>query len=638
MSTQAGVWNFDGKPVTREFLAQLISGIREDGCESQNEHLNGSIALVYRARYITRESRYEFQPHISPRDFVLTWDGRLDNREDLLAHLPGLNQSSTDLDIVSAAFERWGTDCFSKIIGDWALAVWDPEKRALILAKDYLGMRNLYYHLKNERIVWCSQLAPLVMLRGESFALNDEYIAGYLAMYPPAHLTPYREIQSVPRASYVLIRGGKVTRHRYWFFEACPPIRYKSDTDYEEQFRSLFRLALRRRLRSDFPILAELSGGIDSSAIVSMADDIIGNSESQVPHLGTLSLYDSTEPDADERRYISILEAKRSRIGHHFDKSKYGYSFSLENGEFGAAPGWTQGKDTLRPVLAQMMETHSYRVVLSGAGGDELLGGVPDPRPQLADLVISPPRPIRLGRQLVAWSLAKKQPLIQLLFETLLFLFPPRARARLTKQGALAPWVNTGFARRCNLAASQLGPQGRYGHWKPSRREYAQAVVAMSRQIASSSPRGIAFEERRCPFLDRSLVEFLHGIPADQLLRPRQRRSLMRRALTGIVPNEILFRRTKGFTVRSFLVNFELNWTVLEDLFRSPLSSVYGYLDQALFLSSLKRAKGGDPWSLVPMLRALYLELWLRDLARYGLLDQRSESHAPICVATGPPM
>lgn len=634
MSTQAGAWNFDGRSPAKEFLERLRLGLSEDGCENERAHIEGSIALLYRARYATRESRYELQPHVSSRGLVLTWDGRLDSREELIRQLPGLQPTSTDVAIVSAAFGRWGTDCFNKIIGDWALAVWDPQQRTVILAKDYLGTRNLYYHLTKDWAVWCTQLAPIVLLRDAPLTLNDEYIAGYLAMYPPAHLTPYRGIQSVPRASYVTIQNGKATRHRYWRFEDCRSIRYKTDSEYEDHFRNLFRLAVRRRLRSDSPVLAELSGGIDSSSIVCMADDIIRKGEAEVQRLDTMSLYDPTEPDGDERNFYSIVEAKRGRAGHHFDKSKYPYSFDLKGSDFAAAPGWTRGKDSLRPVLAEMIETHGYRVVLSGVGGDELLGGIPDPRPQLADLML-PPRPVKLARQLVAWSLIKKRPFIQLLFEASLFWLPQTIRALLTKQGDVAPWVDDRFARRFHLAASQLGPKRGYGFWRPSRREYAQTVVAMSRQVASSYPQGLALEETRYPYLDRTLIEFLLGIPADQLLRPGQRRSLMRRALVGLVPDEILFRRTKAFIVRSILVNFGIDWVQLEILFQAAFSSRHGYVNQKTFLENLQRAKSGDAQLLIPMLKALYLEFWLQSLARHGVLNHNNGIEMPVCATSG---
>jgi len=193
-------------------------------------------------------------------------------------------------------------------------------------------------------------------------------------------------------------------------------------------------------------------------------------------------------------------------------------------------------------------------------------------------------------------------------------------------QSNVAPWINSGFSRRYRLAVRQLGPLGAYRFWLPSRRDFAQTVVAMARQMAYFPTHGVAREEIRYPYLDQSLVEFLLAIPATQLLRPGQRRSLMRRALTGIVPAEILFRKTKGFVTRRVLGAFENSWPELEALFNSPISADLGYLDPHRFLDSLRAAKNGDAHHMMYLLKTLYLELWLRSLAGHGILGTSSTS------------
>src|SRR5581483_664700 len=105
---------------------------------------------------------------------------------------------------------------------------------------------------------------PLVHLFGTSLTIDDEYTAGYLTLCPTAHCTPYREIQAVSPGCFVTIHDGRVSTHRYWAFHPRQAIAYKTDTEYEDHFRSVFRQAVRRRLRSDTPVLAELSGGLDS--------------------------------------------------------------------------------------------------------------------------------------------------------------------------------------------------------------------------------------------------------------------------------------------------------------------------------------------------------------------------------------
>lgn len=632
MSAQAGIWNFDGSPAPAELLAKLSDAITQYGPDGESTYFDGPVGMLYRPFHTTVESRLERQPRVSPRGLVITWDGRLDNREELIPQLYNeLMGEPTDVATVMAAYERWGTDCFRRLIGDWALSLWDPAERTLLLAKDYMGIRHLYYYLTEKRVVWCTHLAPIVLLSGVSFTLNDEYIAGYLAMYPEAHLTPYREIQAVPPGHFVTIRNGKATVHRYWSFEPKRRIRYKTDAEYEEHFRQVFRQAVRRRLRSDSPILAELSGGLDSSSIVCMADDILAKGEAEVPRVDTLSYYDKTEPQGDDWLYFTKVEEKRGRTGHHIDTGKYGVSFSVKHSTFLVVPGSLGDGQGPEAEQRAVMERGGYRAVLSGIGGDEFLGGVPEPRAQLADLIVQ----LRLGelaRQLMAWSLVKRKPWIQLLFETFGGLLPPAFAARLLKEAKVESWVDKRFARQQQLAKRQLGPSESFGFRLPSRRAYARAWEVVSRQMADKLPPALCCEEKRYPYLDQSLVEFLISIPASQLLRPGERRSLMRRALANLLPPAVLSRRTKGIAARSYMLAVETHWTELEGIFRLPLGSHLGYVDAQHFQDDLRATRNGKSPHLVRMMKGISLELWLRDLAARGLI--RVGTEIPLSVGT----
>src|SRR5260370_2791092 len=258
MSAQAGMWNFDGKPVDEAFLDKLTSAIEQYGPDGGNIYVDGPLGMGYRAFHTTLESRLERQPHRSPTGIAITWDGRLDNRDELISQVwDKLTDERTDVAIVMAAYEKWGTDCFSKLIGDWALSIWTSHDRELLLARDYVGVRHLYYYRKCQSVLWCTNLAALVLLSETKFTLNDEYIAGFLALRPEAHLTPYREIHSVPPGKFVRIRNGESTIHSYWSFDTMRQIRYKTHADYEDHFRDFFRQPVARRLRADAPLLAE---------------------------------------------------------------------------------------------------------------------------------------------------------------------------------------------------------------------------------------------------------------------------------------------------------------------------------------------------------------------------------------------
>jgi len=256
MSVQFGRWNIDGKPVDRDYLEKARATIAPYGPDEAGSYLKGNISILYHAFHTTKESRRETQPHLTASGAVITWDGRLDNRAELIGQLKdGLTFDSTDVSIVAAAYEEWGTGCFARLIGDWALSVWSPNSRSLILAKDPIGTRHLYYAFDKNQVTWSTILDPLVLFAGRAFALEEEYIAGWLSFFPATHLTPYVGIHSVSPSCFVIVEPERQTISRYWDFDPAKKIRYRTDGEYEEHFRAVFAEAVRRRLRSDNPIL-----------------------------------------------------------------------------------------------------------------------------------------------------------------------------------------------------------------------------------------------------------------------------------------------------------------------------------------------------------------------------------------------
>src|SRR5882762_8582052 len=170
MSVQFGRWNFDGRPADREYLAKAEGMLAPYGPDGGGTYIKDSVGILFLAFHTTKESRSEAQPHVTPSGAVFTWDGRLDNRAELIRELSDiLTTGSTDVSIVAAACERWGTACFAKLVGDWALSIWNSKDRSLILAKDPIGTRHLYYSLDKEQVSWSSILVPLALLAGKTF-------------------------------------------------------------------------------------------------------------------------------------------------------------------------------------------------------------------------------------------------------------------------------------------------------------------------------------------------------------------------------------------------------------------------------------------------------------------------------------
>lgn len=627
MSVQAGIWNFDGRPVDRKLLADISESLKQQGPDGEFRHVDGSVAILYRPFHTTAESRREKQPYRSQRGFIVTWDGRLDNRDEIIPELSrDLEANPTDVAIVAAAFDRWETDCFRRIVGDWAISVWKAKQLELILAVDFMAIRHIFYYLREDRMWWSTDLATLVLISGEKFNIDDDYIAGYFANDPDAYRTPYLEIREAPPGQIVAIRNGVASFEKHWSFSSRSRIHYETDVEYQEHFCHILRQSVRRRLRTDTPVIAELSGGLDSTSIVCIADNILRTERSLAPRLDSLSFFDKTEPDGDDWTYFQKVEQKRGRVGSHIDTSRLqnlpsslGYPF------FDPLPGSLNAGSQLDSERASLVKDGGYRVALSGFGGDEFLGGIPDPRPQLADSIVQL-RLLRLAAQLVAWSMSKRQPAIQLLWQSSIYLLPPFLRQYFAKHAQFEDWIDEDFATRLKFATRRLECPGASGFLLPTRRAYSHGCALMAAKMAKRFPPRMAMEEARYPYLDRDLIEFVMAIPADQLLRPGERRSLMRRSLIGCVPEDIRLRRTKGTSMRTPLIVLEKAWEELRATFDSPLSSNMGYINQSRFLDALDTARNGKTTSIAELFRTISLEFWLRDMMARGLLAGKTPS------------
>jgi asparagine synthase (glutamine-hydrolysing) len=582
------------------------------GSDGGSAYIKDNVGILYRAFHTTGESRKEIQPCVTASGAVLTWDGRLDNREELVRELKdAITTGATDLAMVAAAYEAWGTKCFAKLIGDWALSIWDPGSRSVILAKDPIGTRHLYYSFDNKGVTWSTLLDPLVLLSGRTFALEEEYIAGWLSFFPATHLTPYVGIRSVPPSASVLMRAGKHTASKYWDFDPSRRIHYRTDAEYEEHFRTVFAEAVRRRLRSDSPILGELSGGMDSSSIVCMADTVMAGGAAEAPRLDTVSYYDDSEPNWNERPYFTKVEEKRGLTGTHIDVGKQDFLLAqFENDFFAATPGSGGRANEVASQYAACIASRGNRVVLTGIGGDEVTGGVPTPTPELEDL-LARARFGALAHQLKAWALNKRKPWFHLFFDAVKKFFPP-AILGVPKHRQPAFWLNPGFVKR-NRSALQ-GYERRLTLFGPlpTFQNNLSTLEALQRQLQCIALPSDPTYENRYPYLDRSFLEFMYAIPGEQLVRPGQRRSLMRRALVGIVPDELLNRKHKAFVVRGPMAAISREWTSLTDITRHMVSSSLGIVVANAFLEGLQKARNGIEVPMVTLTRTLGLESWLK--------------------------
>ena len=614
MSVEYGLWNFERSSVDPIQMRKVQKMLSAYACDGESEYADDEITLLHLPFHVTPESENERQPFLTDSGKALLWDGRLDNRQELIGSLrEALRDDRSDAAIVAAALESWGTRGLKKLVGDWALSLWNPEERVVLLAKDVLGARSLFYTAEESCFVWSTLIDPLLLTKQQTFQLQEEYLAGWLSHFPAAHLTPFAGIHSVPPGSYVLFRQKAVTVRQYWTFDPNNRICYRDDREYEDHFRSVFGEAVRRRLRATLPVLAELSGGMDSSSIVCMADHLMAQGSSGTPRLDTISTFDNSEPNWNEAPFFEKVEGRRGRAGHHVPLGFGGYWHPLfDPSVFAATPGFGRNLNE-NAHYESYITSGRYRVLLQGTGGDEVLGGVPTPLPELADLLAGG-RVSFFLRQLLVWAIAQRIPALHLASRTIrLFLPTSLGRGSVSRPTWLIPPFATRNAKALNGYArrfSAFGPS-------PSFQANLFAFESLRRQIGCVGISPLPRVERRYPFLDRDLLEYLFAIPREQLVRPNQRRSLMRRALVGIVPAEILNRGRKAFLTRTPLTSLQTELPQLLERVKDMNLSRAGIVNADAFRCLLKKASEGEALPVVPVLRTLLLEAWLAHLVSW---------------------
>ena len=619
MSAIGGIINFNGAPIEDELLAHIGKGLDAYGPDKGSDVRQDAVGMVYRAFHTNLESRAERQPAISSNGCILAWDGRLDNREELITLLrEELRDDQSDSSIVIHAHNKWGADFLHWIIGDFALSLWDPGSRTLFLARDPVGARLLFYYHNGDTLIWSSRLEPLLQLPQIELEVDDDYVGGFLTLRQKQGLTPYKNIHAVPPANLLTVKNATIHLQRFWNLDPSKEIRYRTDGEYEEHFLDLFSEAVRTRLRVDGPVWSDLSGGLDSSSIVCMADEVLKEGRTQATKLETISAVFDESPSSDERRFIRHVEEKRGQAGHHFRESEYPLLAGFNSEDLRTIPNpldlWAEYHKGVR----REMRARGARVLLCGIGGDELLTASSDPYPELADLLVQL-KLSELHQRLQVWSLSLKKPYLQVLLHHTVAPSLPRRLQRLYKWNKHEKQLflfQPEFIKRFNLRDRLPGPKDIFRSHLPSSRGQSVAFLSVVDVISPGHLLTWGPIEISYPFTHRPLVEFLQAIPPTQWIRPGESRSLLRRSMRTCLPTQIAARKGKGNPAEATLRAIGREWPRLRDLLRTALACDGGYVNPVALKTAMEKPDFVQSPAAMIVLRVAFLELWLRDLER----------------------
>lgn len=554
MSIMFGVRRSANEMVGEPELHRMSLATARYAPDGSNIYVAGRMGMGYQPYHTHARSTLDPDPTKDGYGNVVVVDGRLDNYEELRNSLgladPGVSESS----IILTAFSRWGEGCFSKFIGEWALALWSAKDELIYLSRDHAGTRTLYFSHTGGRLTWSTHLETLIS-DPHSFDIDKDYARRYIASIHLGSLTPYRGVHAVAAAQYIVVGESDFAVRYHWECSEREHIAYRTDTEYGERFLSLLGQSVARRTGLGAPIIAQLSGGMDSSTIVCMSDRLRRGVDPSAPLLDTISFYDDTEPSWNEKPFYSVVEARRGKRGTHIPMSLSTRSFLPSGGIHGTylLPGADTSAIEMESIVNAGVGDRGYRVIISGIGGDEVLGGSPDPFPELASLLFSGDC-IALVRKAVEWCLVRQTTLLKLLLKTLSFATTLRLHPSAAYATEAPPWIPLkGTIAEEDRRLEDTILRGRIND-TPNDICNRIAWRAALETLPTLFPEFLSRYEYRYPFLDRDLVEYAFSIPRDQLVRPGRRRYLMRQALANIVPTEIIERKRKAFVSQPAIV------------------------------------------------------------------------------------
>ena len=545
------------------------------------------------------------------QSYVLHWDGRLDNRNDLLPLLADLlREDKSNSAIALAAYQRWGVDGLVHLIGDWSVVIRDEANRTTILASDFAGVRPLYYSVRGRQVLWSSRLQSVVDAAGIS-VLDEQYMGAFLLYGGCPNRTPYKGIYSVPAGHAVLVSPTGTTIRRFWSLPIRDEVRYRDQRRYEEHLRALFREAVSVRLQTEGPVLAELSGGLDSSSIVSMANRLMRCGAVPARPLTTVSYVWRNSLDES---FIREMESFCGIKGIHISTNDSPLTSKTDLGH--AQPEILQ---PLRRSVASLSRQLGARVLLTGQNGDLVTGNWFDDSLQVSTAL----RRWGFGqacREAVAWSKVLRLPIYRVLWRA--------ARAALSapqmsdavyaiSDGSYSirsteTSVVSSFIDRLGLSESGNLLSNNWMQAPPERRKHFRSLSIALELRTLQVPEIWQHLDYTHPFAHRPLVEFLMTVPADVLCQAGEQRRLMRSALSHLWPHKLRMRRSKGL--------FDLPWQealrpLADYLLRSGELQLVarGYLDRGSILSRLQRLAIGLDCNHSQLRNIIVLELWLRN-------------------------
>lgn len=549
----AGILHFRGGVAEPGAIRSMTNEMAHRGPDSDGFFCEDEIALGHRRLSIIDLSTAANQPFTDNSGrYVMVFNGEIYNYEAVKRQITGYHfHTTSDTEVLLAAYIKLGPACLSLLRGMYAFAIWDKQEKELFVARDRLGVKPLYYLLDQDRFLFASELRAILRVRGKSPAINTRALLDYLS-YQSVMGTGsiVSGIDQLEAATFIKIRQGRIVEKvKYWdLTDAAMANEYGDVTRIRSRIRELMLQSVSRRLVSDVPVGAFLSGGIDSSAVVGLM------AEASPARPNTFNIF-FEEKEYDESQYADIIAKKFNTVHTKILLKPTVFLDELTNALNAMDTPSGDGINTY--VVSKAIRQSGMTVALSGVGGDELFAGYPFfaqfQTIQRNKWLWGFPRGVRsrVGA-LLPGSPGRKRRLSQLLGMP----SPSIEDAYPVFRQMLSPETQRELT---SLSGTGLSSTSLYGELKEGRGQLVRLPILS--QITAAEYMGYTQHtllkdtdqmsmamslEVREPFFDQDLVEYVAGIP-DKIKQPTYPKSLLVESLKPMLPDEIVFRKKQGF-------------------------------------------------------------------------------------------
>lgn len=553
MSGIAGVINGNGAPIASGLLDAMVAATGHIGIDGVKRLERDTAGLIRFELATTPEAVGQFQiAEDTDSGLAIVFDGRLDNRADLLTTLGSgkLGSKATDCAIVLAAFQKMGDEFLNHLVGDYALAIWNPSRRRLICARSPVGWRPLLWTLQHSRFAFATEPATLVRGLELERQLNEGAIGEHLsARFVTETDTFWDGVFRLPPGHALSFEKGAV-RTWQWHIGPFEDNMAMSDADHVSRFQELFDQALVATLRSAGPVAAHLSGGLDSSTVVCRSHQLVAMGKT--PEMVSALSVRFPGEICDEGEWIAAVEAQCGIESEGIHGAPF---------DPGAMAQWCRQTlhlplrpNTAGTIMAtsDRLRDRGIRVLLTGEGGDDWLNGSFGHWPDLL-MAGHLAKLVREGLSSFP-QMSVMQSLRSTLSQSIGPLVSKRRRERILRphldfSAALPSWINPDWAEHAGLAERwQAAPQPpHFDSIAMAKRHHVYSVarrhVNIDNVLCYAASRGV---ELRHPFHDLRLTHFLMGAAGGMLRRHGKTKYLLREAMRGTLPEVIRSRTTKA--------------------------------------------------------------------------------------------